>query len=296
MEGSLDAGDYFISRIDLAGITTDATEADLEVFAQIFKHSHVAGSRGGEFHGKMVHLQPVELAKNGSVTSGVSGFAPGAGSSATAEVNRKLDILKAFDDLVDHIDTEVRGMFGVVISSADIGIDEQAKVRVVNLNNGNAFFAQQFNFAAKDGDAVGDERLARGVGATRFFGGPHAFTEQRGSGQGCLDLTVGDRFQIANLGGNETGVLGCELVDYDGPRAAVSRIGAQFEAVGQFSDDTDVGGAPPFAIGENIYTGILLQSDCFTNGSVKLVAGTGLTKQCPDGIGARQGADDGGGK
>ena len=47
LEGSLDAGDYFISRIDLAGITTDATEADLEVFAQIFKHSHVAGSRGG---------------------------------------------------------------------------------------------------------------------------------------------------------------------------------------------------------------------------------------------------------
>ena len=157
LEGSLDAGDYFISRIDLAGITTDATEADLEVFAQIFKHSHVAGSRGGEFHGKMVHLQPVELAKNGSVTSGVSGFAPGAGSSATAEVNRKLDIFKAFDDLVDHIDTEVRGMFGVVISSADIGIDEQAKVRVVNLNNGNAFFAQEFNFVAKDGDAIGNE-------------------------------------------------------------------------------------------------------------------------------------------
>ena len=166
LEGSLDAGDYFIRRIDLAGITTDATEADLEVFAQIFKHSHVARSRSGEFHGKMVHLQPVELAENWSVASGVGGFASGARTGATAEVYGNLDFIETFDDLVDHIDTEVSGMFWVVIFSADIGIDEQAKVRVVNLNNGNAFFAQQFNFTAKDGDAVGDERLARGVSGT----------------------------------------------------------------------------------------------------------------------------------
>ena len=33
LEGSLNAGDDFISRIDLAGITADATEADFEVFA-----------------------------------------------------------------------------------------------------------------------------------------------------------------------------------------------------------------------------------------------------------------------
>ena len=166
LEGSLDAADDFISRIDLTGITTDAPEADLEFFAQIFKHSHVARSRSGEFHGEMIHLQAVELAEYRSVTPGVGSFAPGAGACATAEVNRKLDIVKAFDDLVYHIDAEVRSMFGVVIFSADVGIDEQAKVRVINLYNGNAFLAQQFNFAAKDGDAVDDERLARGVGGT----------------------------------------------------------------------------------------------------------------------------------
>ena len=142
LESSLDAGDNFISRIDLAGITTDATEADLEVFAQIFKHSHVAGSRGGEFHGKMVHLQPVELAKNGSVTSGVSGFTPGACTGATAEVNGYLDIAETFDNLVDHIDTKVGGAIGVVVIRANLGVNKQAKVRVVNLNDSYAFFAQ----------------------------------------------------------------------------------------------------------------------------------------------------------
>ena len=124
LEGNLDAGDYFIRRIDLAGITTDATEADLEVFAQIFKHSHVAGSRGGEFHGEMVHLQAIELAENGSVASSVGDFATGAGACTTTEVNGKLDIIEAFEDLIDHINTEVCSKFGVVIFCADDGIDK----------------------------------------------------------------------------------------------------------------------------------------------------------------------------
>ena len=60
-------------------------------------------------------------------------------------------------------------------------------MRVINLNDGDAFFAQEFDFAAEDGDAVGDEGFARGVGGAGFVGGPHAFAEQRGSGQGGLD-------------------------------------------------------------------------------------------------------------
>ena len=91
-------------------------------------------------------------------------------------------------------------------------------------------------------------------------------------------------------------MLGCELVNYDGPRTAVGGVGAEFEAVGEFGDNADVGGTSPFAIGENIYAGIFLQSDCIKNGGVELGLGIVLAKQCSDGIGTRQGADDGGGK
>jgi|TARA_Y100000780_G_scaffold18413_1_gene15723 hypothetical protein len=105
----------------------------------------------------MVHLQPVELAKDGSVTSGVSGFAPGAGAGATAEVNGYLDIAEPFDNLVDHIDTKVSGAVGVVVVCSNFRVNKQAKVRVVNLNDSDAFFAQELDFAAQDGNAVGDE-------------------------------------------------------------------------------------------------------------------------------------------
>ena len=97
------------------------------------------------------------MVEDWSVASGVGGFTTGAGACAPTEVNGKLDIIEAFNDLVDHIDTEVRGVFGVIVFCPDIGIDEQAKVRVVNLNHGDAFFAQEFNLAAKDGDAGGNE-------------------------------------------------------------------------------------------------------------------------------------------
>ena len=108
----------------------------------------------------MIHLQPVELAKNGSVAPGVSGFAPGAGTGAAAEVNGYLDITEPFDNLVDHIDTKV----SVVVVRADFRVNKQAKVRVVNLNDSDAFFAQELDFAAQDGDAIGDERVTRGIG------------------------------------------------------------------------------------------------------------------------------------
>ena len=157
LEGRLDAGNDLVGRIDLAGITADATEADLKVFAQVFEHGHVTSSRSGEFHGEMIHFQAVELAENGSVASGVGGFAASTGACTAAEVNCKLDIIEAFNDPVYHVDTEVSRVVGVVVFRADAGIDEQAKVRVVDLNDGDTFFAKEFNFSAKDGNAVGDE-------------------------------------------------------------------------------------------------------------------------------------------
>ena len=120
----------------------------------------------------MIHLQPVELAKNGSVAPGVSGFAPGAGTGAAAEVNGCLDIAEPFDNLVNHIDTEISGAVSSGVVRADFRVNKQAKVRVVNLNDSDAFLAQELDFAAQDGDAIGDERLTRGIGGAGFFGRP----------------------------------------------------------------------------------------------------------------------------
>ena len=89
----------------------------------------------------MIQLQPVELAKNGSVAPGVSGFAPGAGTGAAAEVNGCLDIAETFDNLVNHIDTEVSGAVSSGVVRVDFRLNKQSKVRVVNLNDSDAFLA-----------------------------------------------------------------------------------------------------------------------------------------------------------
>ncbi len=154
MEGRFDAGDNFIGRINLAGITANAAKAYLKILAQILEYGHVARAWGGEFHGEMIHFQAVELAEDGSIAPPVGGLATGACAGASAEVDGKLDVIEAINDLVDHVDTEVRS---VVIFCADLWVNKQAKVRIINLDHGNGFLAQKFNFATKDGDAVGNE-------------------------------------------------------------------------------------------------------------------------------------------
>ncbi len=58
---------------------------------------------------------------------------------------------------MDHIDTRVGGAVGVVVVCSNFRVNKQAKVRVVNLNDSDAFFAQELDFTAQDGNAVGDE-------------------------------------------------------------------------------------------------------------------------------------------
>lgn len=157
LEGGLDAGNDFIGRINLARIAANAAKANLKIFAQVLEYGHVACGRGGEFHGEMIHFQAVELAEDGSIAPPVGGLATGACAGAPAEVDGKLDVIEAINDLVDHVDTEVRSVVSVVIFCADLWVNKQAKVRIINLDHSNAFLAQKFNFATKDGDAVGNE-------------------------------------------------------------------------------------------------------------------------------------------
>ena len=71
----------------------------------------------------------------------------------------------------------------------------------------------------------------------------------------------GQLLQERDFLGDEAGLLRRELVDDDRPRPAVGRIAAQLEAVRQFGDHADVRFPPPFAVGDDVETGRLLQGD-----------------------------------
>ncbi len=60
----------------------------------------------------------------------------------------------------------------------------------------------------------------------------------------------------------------------------------------EFGDDTDVRGATPFTVGQDIDAGVFLQSDGISNRSVELAPGISLAKQRTDGVRTRQGAND----
>ena len=104
------------------------------------------------------------------------------------------------------------------------GIDEQAQVRVVDLDDRDAFVAKQLDFAADDRHAVADEVFALGIGLRRLHRVPHSLAEQRGRGNGGFDSLVGQRFQEFDFLGDEAGLLRRELIDDDGPGAAVGGV------------------------------------------------------------------------
>src|SRR5439155_20080799 len=114
----------------------------------------------GEFHGQVIDLQAVELGENFVISAGVLGFAADARAGAAAEVNGQLQVGKTIHHRVEHVDGEVLGFLRVFILRADGGVDEEAQVRVVDLNDGGAGVAQKLQLLAQDGDAVADEVVA----------------------------------------------------------------------------------------------------------------------------------------
>ena len=68
-------------------------------------------------------------------------------AGAAAQVDGQLDALDPLHDLVVHVDREVGGTLRIVVLGAHIGIDEQAQVRIVDLDDGHSLIAQQFDLA-----------------------------------------------------------------------------------------------------------------------------------------------------
>ena len=140
-------------------------------------------------------------------------------------------------------------------------------MRIVDLHDRDAFVAQQLDFAAQDRHAVADEIVALRIGLRRFLRIPHPLAEQGRGRHGGLEVSLRQLLEKRDFLGDEARLLRRELVDDDGPRPAVGRVAAEFEAVGQFGDHADVAFAPPFAVGDDVEAGRFLQCDGGANGA-----------------------------
>ncbi len=134
-------------------------------------------------------------------------------------------------------------------------------MRIVDLNNLNAFIAQQFDLAPQNRHAVPDEFFARRIRLRGLVRVPHPLAQQRGSRQRRFDFFPGDLLEERNLLRDETRLLRREPIHDNRPRPAVFRIEAQFKSVSQFGDDPDVRFPPPLAVGHDVQPGRLLQRD-----------------------------------
>jgi hypothetical protein len=60
-------------------------------------------------------------------------------------MDRKPNVVEPFNRLVRHVDGEVSCLVGIVVLAADVLIDEQTQMRVINLYDRNAFIAEQLD-------------------------------------------------------------------------------------------------------------------------------------------------------
>jgi hypothetical protein len=82
------------------------------------------------------------LAENRIVAAAVIGFATRSRAGPPAEMHCQLYSVDAFDQLIVHVGCEVGGAIGVFVLTANPWVDEQAQMRIVDLDDRNALFAQ----------------------------------------------------------------------------------------------------------------------------------------------------------
>ena len=102
-----------------------------------------------------------------------------ARAGAPAEMHGNLDAAHAADDFVDHVGGKRRCGVRVGVFRAHGGVNEQAKMRVVNLRDVRAGVAHQFQFAPQDRHAGAHEIVPLRIGFLRTPRVPQPLAEQR---------------------------------------------------------------------------------------------------------------------
>ena len=90
LERRLDSLDDRLDRIDLARLTTDAAQTDLNMLWQLLEDRHVARAGRCEFHRDVANLQAAQLAENRIVTAAMFGLAAGTRSARRQRCTAKL--------------------------------------------------------------------------------------------------------------------------------------------------------------------------------------------------------------
>jgi len=140
----------------------------------------------------VVNFKPVQLLEDRIIPAGVCYFAARAAAGPATEMHSDFDAGDPFDDLVDHVDGEVGCLFCVGIFRAHIRIDEQAQMRVIDLNDIGSLLLQQFELAAQHRHACTHKVVLLRVRLDRLFTIPHAFSQQRRRRKCGLDLPFSD--------------------------------------------------------------------------------------------------------
>src|SRR3954468_2846291 len=107
----------------------------------------------------------VQMPNDRAVAARMGMLAASASAGASAKVHGDFDSLNASDDFIDHLHRNRGGSVRIGILLADVGVNEEAEVRIVDLSDVSARISHQFQFAAKYGDAGANKIVALGISA-----------------------------------------------------------------------------------------------------------------------------------
>ena len=189
--------------VDLAGRHADAAQADLEIFAQLLEHRHVARAGRGEFHREMVHLQPVQLIDDRIVAALELRFAANAGAARRHRCTASLRVRLPSTTALTMSTAKSAAASGLAYCARTAGSTNRHRCGSSIWMMSAPACADQLQLAPQDRHAVAHEILALRVGLGRFLRIPHPLAEQRRRRQRGLDLARGDALEEGNLLGDE---------------------------------------------------------------------------------------------
>ncbi len=302
IECVFDAGDDFFGRVDFFKATFDGAESDELVFGEFFENCEIACYGDAEFHDVLIDVDLLHGFDDGFVSA--FGAPPLSSPVAAAEVEGGLDAVDAVEYFVDLIGGEIHFVAWVVEGVSVGGVDKHAQVGFVDLDDGYASVLEGEKLIVEDWDECVDELVAGRVGPRGDCLFPKSDSEQVGGGDAYFCKSVGGVYEEAGFLGDESGVDDLHrLGDGNAPSMGfLAEVGG--ESSGDIGDYVGVGVSAPFAVADEVESGLFLDGDCVLHGGVHaggrggaggLNAGD-VGEHFLDHEGAGEAADDGGGE
>ena len=181
---------------------------------------------------------------------------------ASAQMNGELDTTHVVHDGVGHVGCEVGRPIRIVVRRSNLRIDEQAKVRIVDLHDMAAPWSRRSSSSRRRIGTQSRTNSSR-VGYAFFERSGSHMRSPRRAGAGSVAFIIErvmPRRKAISLA-MKPGFLGesFPVTIVHGP--TIHWILCELEAVSQLRNDADVRAAPPFAVREDVKPRALLQRD-----------------------------------